>query len=97
MIDHALPVRELSLVQEPATDDLLTPERRRHARRGYRLGQSERPGTVDLTAVTLETECGSPPKLEERRWVVSIRTNFAAIPEFRFPLLTRRAQGPGTL
>ena len=86
MIEHPLPIREPSLVENPVTDGLLMPKRRPHAGWDRGLGESARPGTIDLIAVALKAEC-----------MVTIPTNLTAISESGFPFLTRRAQGPETL
>ena len=85
VFQHPQPMRELSLVQDPPTGGLLC-DRRPHARRDWPFGQPAHPGAVSLSAKTLEAER-----------VVTIRTNFSAISELGFAILTRRAQDPGTL
>ncbi len=80
VIEHPLAMRDLSLVEDPRIHGLVVSERQPRQRRP--IVHPAHPGAVDLTAVALETE-----------GVVTIRTNFTAIPESGFPLLTRRAQG----
>ena len=85
MTEHPPSMRDLPLVQDPRPGGLLC-DRPPHARRDWSFGQPARPSAIGLAAKTLEAER-----------VVTIRTNFPAISEFGFALLTRRAQDPDPL
>lgn len=97
IVEHQLTMSELSFVKITTASGLLMSEWRRRSQRSHRLGHATRPGAIDFPAVTLEAERGSPPKLDERRRVVAIGTNLAAILEPGLPLPARRAQGPESL
>jgi len=82
VIEHPLPVGELSCVQNAAAGNFLMPGRRLQGRQGRPLTQPARPSTVGLGAEALEAE-----------GVVTIRANASAEPEPGFSLAAGGATG----
>jgi hypothetical protein len=81
MIQHSLTMGNLSCVDDPIARGLLRPEWRLQAQRHHRFGHPTRSSAIDFSPVALEAER-----------VVPIRTDFTAIRESGFPLLTRGAE-----
>ena len=84
VIEHPLPMREPSFVQDLATGGLRTCKRR--AWRSRCFSEPARPGTVHFPPVTLEAER-----------VVAIRTDDAAVSKPRLPVAASLAEMPGGL
>jgi hypothetical protein len=82
VIQHPLPVGELSSVQDAADGNLLEPKGRPHGPQGRPLTQPASAGAVNLCAEALETE-----------GVIAICPNPSAKPEPGFSLVAGGAAG----